>query len=128
MAIGGLQDDIHGHLVMSMSPSNVPGTVQNLTIGASAVQSGLFTQVNSQSTSLDTGTLNVSIVGTTHIRLCPNVDCFIMISGAGFVLTSSNGLFMSSGTTEYFPVDALDFVYVIQSAGSAGLLNVVECE
>jgi hypothetical protein len=127
MAIGGLQEDIHGHIVMSLSPSDVPGRVQNLAVGAAAVQSTGFIGVNPYSTSLDTGVVNPAIVGTTHIRLVSNVDCYVMITGAGFVLTASNGMLLPAGSPEYFPVDGTDFVYVIQSA-VAGTLNIVECE
>lgn len=127
MSIGGLQADIHGHMVMSLGPSDVTGRVQNLTIGASAVQSTAFTAVNPQSTSVDTGSTNPAIIGATHIRLCANADCFVMLTGNGYSLTSSNGLFLPSGVPEYFPVVGTMYVYVIQSAGSTGLLNVVEC-
>lgn len=128
MAIGGLQDDIHGHLVMAMAPNQKVGCVQNLTIGAAAVQSANFTAINPYNRSTGAGVTNTGSIGTTHIRLCASADCFIMVGTAPFTLTATNGLFLPAGVPEYFPVDVLDFVWVIQSAGSSGNLNIVECE
>lgn len=123
----GLQMDTHGHVVMALSPNNVPGCVQNLAIGAGSVQSAAFTVMTPYIGASDSGVIVPGPTGATHVRLVSTVDCFVMLGNAPFTVSATNGMFLPASSPEYFPVDVGDFVFVIQSTG-AGTLNIVECE
>lgn len=123
----GLQMDMHGHVVMSLSPNPTPGCVQNLAIGAGSVQSLSFTPLTPYNSAADAGLVVPGPAGATHVRLVATVDCWIMIGNPPFTVSSTNGMFLPASSPEYFPVDINDVVWVIQ-ATAAGTLNIVECE
>lgn len=120
----GLRDDIHGRTVMALRPSS---RIQNLSIGASSVASTVFLAVNQNTLMQDAGTLSGTSgpSGTTHVRLVSTVDCYVLF-GQSPTVSSTTGLFLPASSPEYFPVEPLDQIAVIQSA-AGGTLNVVEC-
>jgi hypothetical protein len=119
----GLQDDIHGRIVMALRPST---RVQNIAIGAASAFSLPFQPVQQNTQLQDTGTMLPGPTGTTHVRLVSNTDCWILFGPNNPVVTATNGMFLPASTPEYFPVQPLDQIAVLQVAG-AGSLNITEC-
>jgi len=119
---GGLYADLHGRIVMALRPST---TVQNLAIGAASVQSNAFVMVNQNTTYTESPSGPPTIpTGTTHVRLCGTVDCYVVF-GVSPVATVAQGTLIPANCPEYFAVDQGERVAVIQSF-AGGFLNVVE--
>lgn len=124
MARTGLYPDVHGNVVMSLRPST---RVQNVTYTATPGTSLPFLVVNQDTTYKETtaGGPASNVVGTTHVRLVSTTDCYVLIN-PGAVATATNGFLLPAGAAEYFPVDTLDVISVVQST-TAGSLNIAEC-
>lgn len=122
--MAGLHSDVEGEVVMALRPS---GRVQNLSIGASSVQSAPFTAVNQNTSGLDTGLLTSLPTGTTHVRLVATTDCWVAFGTNPTASSTSGSILLPANSVEYFPVDTSDLIAVIQNA-SAGTLNISECE
>lgn len=127
MALTGLYTDINGRSVPAFHMST---RVQNVSYTGTAGTSTVFLAVN-QDTSL-TQDLALGIAassppaGTTHVRLCATSDCYVLF-GSNPTATAANGTLLPAGAAEYFAVDALDKVSVIQ-VSAAGTLNITECQ
>jgi len=86
----------------------IPGTVQNIAIGASSVP-----------------TTNAVGAGTAIIRIAVNADAYVAF-GASPTATSAN-MIMPAGSVEFIAVDAgVTKVAVIQIGSSSGFASITE--
>lgn len=83
------------------------GAVQNITIGATSLQSTAVTRAS-------------------LVRLTPTVDCYVT-QGTNPTASSTTGALLMAGATEYIGIAAGEKIAVIQSS-VAGTLNMVECD
>jgi hypothetical protein len=129
MAYGGMAADINGELVLALAPNSLSGKVQQLTIGATVQTSNTFTPMQPRISNADRGLVNPAPVGTTHVRLCADTACWIMIGPNPLDHTHSaaTGMYFPPNSPEYFPVRFGDCVYVVQYGTGTGTLNITEC-